>query len=133
MQEIIDFLTANANGCLATVSEGKPRVRPWMFAHAHKGKLYFGTSNKKSVFQQLKTLPYVEFTSTSPALVTARVRGTVEFTGDRELKKKILDTHEMVRSIYQSPDNPEFELFCIASGEASLSDFSGQPPKVFKF
>jgi len=133
MKEIFDFLIANPNGCLATVSTGEPRARPWMFALAYDGKPYFCTSNQKEVFRQLQAVPYVEFTSTSPALVTARVRGKIVFSADRALKQKILDTHELVRQIYKSADNPKFELFFIISGEATLSDFSGRPPKKFSF
>lgn len=133
MKEMIDFFTANANGCLATVSDGKPRVRPFMFAMEHDNKCYFSTSNKKDVFRQLKNVPYAAFTSTSPDMVTARVQGVIEFSNDFELKKKIFDMHDLVRSIYKTPDNPALELFYIAAGEATLSDFSGNPPKAFKF
>jgi len=133
MRQVFDFLSAHAMGCLATVSNGMPRVRPWMFALEHGGKPYFCTSNQKEVFRQLQAVPYVEFTTTSPEMVTARIRGQIEFSADLALKRRILDQSELVRSIYRTPDNPAFELFFIASGEASLSDFSGQPPRTFTF
>jgi uncharacterized pyridoxamine 5'-phosphate oxidase family protein len=104
-----------------------------MFALAHEGKPYFATSNAKDVFRQLRAVPYAEFTASSAELVTVRVRGTVRFSGDRTLKKEILDRHAIVRSVYGSPDNPRLELFCIDSGEAVLSDFSGRPPKIVRF
>jgi hypothetical protein len=39
----------------------------------------------------------------------------------------------LVCSIHQTADNSHFELIRIVSGEASISDFSGAPPKTFSF
>lgn len=133
MKTIFGFLTAHRMGCLATVSGGRPRVRPWMFALAHEGKPYFCTSNRKEVFRQLQEVPFVEFTATSPEMVTVRLRGRIEFSSDIKLKSRVLDGSDLVRSIYQTPDNPAFELFFLAEGQATMSDFSGQPPQAFRF
>lgn len=133
MKEVIEFLKANSMGCLATVEDGKPRVRPWGFMLEQEGKLWFCTANTKDVFHQLQKDPAIEFTSTSQAYVTVRIRGKVRFSKDLEMKKKIIDNSPMVKGIYHMPDNPIFEIFYLEHGNAIVSDFSGKPPKTFEF
>lgn len=132
MKEVIEFLKVNSTGFLATVEEGKPHVRPWGFMLEQDGKLWFCTANTKDVFRQLQKNPAVEF-SASQNYVTARVSGEVKFSKDLKMKKTILDNDDVVKEIYKTPDNPIFEIFYLDHGKAILSDFSGQPPKVFAF
>lgn len=60
-----------------------------------------------------------------------RISGKVEFTSNLELKQKVIESNELVKTLYQSGDNPEFEVFTI-SGDATIADFSGNPPKNYK-
>lgn len=133
MKEVIEFLNSNLTGCLGTVENGKPRVRPFQFMFERQGKLYFCTANTKEVYKQLQATPWVEFSTTSKDFVTVRLRGQISFSNDIEIKKQILDSYEMIRNIYQTPDNPIFEVFFMEHGSAIMSDFSGQPPKNFSF
>lgn len=133
MKEVIDFLSANQMGSLATVEDGKPRVRPWGFMLAQDGKLWFCTSNNKDVFHQLQKNPAMEFTSSTAEFATIRVRGEVTFSNDMEMKKTIIKSNPMVKSVYQTAENPIFEIFFLEHGKAVLSDFSGQPPRIFEF
>lgn len=133
MEEVIRLLKENPYGAFATVNDGKPCVRPWGFMFEEGGKLYFATANTKEVFQQLQKCPYAAFTSTSKDFVTVRVSGEVTFTKDIAYKQKALDSNEQVKGLYGTADNPTFEVFYIEHGEASISDFSGQPPKKFTF
>lgn len=134
MKEMIEFLNQNPTGSLATVNtNGEPRVRPFQFMLEQDGKLYFCTANTKNVYRQMKSNPSFEFTVTSPAMVTLRVRGKAQFEENLPIKEKILESNDLVRSIYQKADNPIFEIFFINCGEAVLSDFSGQPPRSILF
>jgi uncharacterized pyridoxamine 5'-phosphate oxidase family protein len=65
--------------------------------------------------------------------VTVRVRGKAEFRNDMAAKQKIIDTNPLVQSIYQTADNPSFEVFFLDHGEAVISDFSGRPPRAVTF
>ncbi|WP_368488653.1 pyridoxamine 5'-phosphate oxidase family protein [Clostridium sp. BJN0013] len=47
MEEVIKIFKENGYGFLATVEDGKPRVRPFGFMFYEDGKLYFCTSNTK--------------------------------------------------------------------------------------
>lgn len=133
MKEVVDFLTANPMGVLATVDGDKPRVRPWGFMFAEGSRLWFCTANTKEVFRQMKNNPAVEFCSTSKDMATVRVSGEVRFSKDMDVKKTVLAKSELVKSIYKAADNPVFEVFCIEHGKAVKSDFSGRPPQVFEF
>lgn len=133
MNEIIDFLNANRNGAFATIDNGRPRVRPWGFMMVEDRKFYFCTSNKKDVYKQMQLNPNVEFTATSEDMVTVRLSGKAIFSDDLCMKEKVFDSDEDLKYVYESYSNPAFEIFYIESGEAILSDFSENPPKVIRF
>lgn len=133
MNEVIKFLKENSIVYLATVEKGEPRVRPFQFMLEDVQKLYFCTGNTKEAYKQLKAYPLVEFTTSNQKYEWIRVRGEVRFINDLVIKAKILESNQLVKSIYKTPDNQIFEVFCIEHGKAILADFSGQPPKEIKF
>ncbi len=54
MKDILEFLTNNPIGTLATVGlDNKPKIRPFTFFFEKEGKLWFETSNEKDVFNEL--------------------------------------------------------------------------------
>lgn len=133
MQQAIRFLQENSTGFLATVDNGKPRVRPFQFMLEEGGKLYFCTNNTKEVFKQLQANPLVEFCSSTPNFAWIRLSGEAKFSDDVSIKTRIVQASDLVRSIYKTPDNPIFQIFYIEHGTAVLADFSGQPPKQITF
>lgn len=133
MKEIVNFLKESGIGFLATVNNGKPYVRPFQFMLEEGSKLYFCTNNTKEVFKQLKANPSIEFSSVINNFSWIRLRGEAVFSDDLAIKAKILDNNEQIKSIYQRPDNPIFEIFYIARGTAVIADFSSQPPKQILF
>ena len=133
MEQVLNLLKEDGYGFLATVDNGKPRVRPFGFMFEEEGKLYFCTNNQKDVYKQLMVLPYIEYSRTSKDMVTVRISGNVTFTQDIDKKEKALDSSELVRRGYKSADNPIFEVFYIEHGTATISDFSGNPPRELEF
>jgi uncharacterized pyridoxamine 5'-phosphate oxidase family protein len=133
MQEIIKVLKENPMGNLATVENGKPRVRPWGFMLEEGGQFFFCTNTTKDVYTQLQTTPYIEFTTTTKDMVWVRLNGQIKFSDDLQLKEKVLEANQMVKNIYQTPDNPIFAVFYLEHGTATMADFSGQPPRTFEF
>ena len=133
MQEVKRILGERRAGALATVEEGKPRVRPFQFQFEDGGKYYFCTANTKDVCRQLKQSPCVEFTAWAEDGTTVRLRGEVRFAGGKEIKERVLKDNDPVRSIYQSADNPVFEVFYLEHGQAIVADFSGRPPRRLTF
>jgi uncharacterized pyridoxamine 5'-phosphate oxidase family protein len=133
MKEAIKLLKENQYGFLATVDNGKPRVRPFGFMFEEDGKIYFCTNSNKEVYRQLNDLPYVEYSATSKDMVTVRISGEVIFCDDIDKKEKALSASELVKRVYKSADNPIFKVFYIQHGTATIADFSGQPPKKIEF
>jgi uncharacterized pyridoxamine 5'-phosphate oxidase family protein len=131
MKEVIKRLSENPAGFLATIENGEPR--PWGFMFEENGKFYFCTNNTKDAYRQLQATPVVEFATLDKNMVWVRLRGKVKFTEDMKIKEKIVSGNELVKSIYQSAVNPIFKAFYIEHGTASISDFSGRPPKKFEF
>ena len=120
MQEFIHFFEKNRCGFLATIDNGRPRVRPWSFLVEDNGKIWFLTTNKKRVFKQLKENPYIEFCSCSTEYISARLSGKIEFCNDMKIKERVLDERPILKEIYQSADNPLLESFYVGHGTLSL-------------
>jgi uncharacterized pyridoxamine 5'-phosphate oxidase family protein len=131
MSEVVDFLKENPIQHLATVGlDGKAKVRPMQFMVENNSKLYFCTSNEKLVYKELQKSSDIELTAASPEFVWIRITGKVNFTDDLKIKQEVIDNNELVKSIYETPDNPVFEVFSI-EGKAVIADFSGEPPKEY--
>lgn len=132
MKEILDFLKANSVQYLATVgTDGKAKCRPFMFMFEKEGKLWFCTNNQKDVYSEMTKNPNIEVTTSSPEFAWLRISGTATFENNMEVKKACMEV-PMVQGIYQTAENPIFEVFYIKDGTAVLADFSGNPPKEFK-
>ena len=133
MKNLIKFLTNNPIGFLATIQNGKPRVRPFGFQFFENGKFFFITSNKKEVYHQLSKTPYAEFSSISNNWTIARVKGQVNFSDDIQNKDRALENSPIAKKTYKTPDNPELELIYIHTGEAILFNLSGSDCEKFSF
>ena len=134
MEEVIKFLKENRIGFLASVDNGRPRVRPFGFMLEEKGKLYFCTNTTKDVYKQLKSIPYIEFSCTNKEVNTwLRLSGQITFSDDREMKEKIIESNDLLKNLYKTADNPIFTIFYLEHGSASIWSFSEQTPKRFEF
>jgi len=129
---VTNFLIKSQVQYLATIGlDGKPKVRPFQFMLEEGGKLYFCTSNQKTVFKELQKHPYVEFCASGENFSWLRLNGKVVFSKDLGLKARIQDASPIVKSIYKTPDNPVFEIFYLDGAVATIADFSGNPPQTF--
>ena len=130
MSEVINFLTENPLIYLATSGlDGNAKVRPILFYFEENGKPYFCTANTKPMFKELDTNPNCEIVVATPEFAWLRIAGKVEFTDDFDLKQKVIDSNELVKTLYETADNPTFEVFTV-TGKATIADFSGTPPKT---
>ena len=128
---VTDFLIQSQVQYLATIGlDDKPKVRPFQFMLEEGGKLYFCTSNQKPVFKEMQKHPYVEFCASGANFSWLRLSGRVVFSKDLSLKARIQDASPIVKSIYQTPENPAFEIFYLDGAVATIADFSGNPPQT---
>ena len=132
MSEVINFLTENPLIYLATSGlDGNAKVRPILFYFEENGKPYFCTANTKPMFKELDTNHNCEIVVATPEFAWLRIAGKVEFTDDLDLKQKVIDSNELVKTLYETADNPTFVVFTVA-GKATVADFSGNPPKTYE-
>jgi uncharacterized pyridoxamine 5'-phosphate oxidase family protein len=134
MEEVIKFLRENRLGFLASVDNGKPKVRPWGFMFEEKGKFYFCTNTTKDVYKQLKKTPYIEFSCTNKEFNTwLRLSGQITFSDDRKIKEKIFESNDPIKNMYKTPDNPIFTVFYVEHGTAAIGSFFPQLPRDLSF
>lgn len=112
-------------GVLATQDGAKVKTRYFQFLFCDGKKVYFCTANNKPVFKQLQANPYVSFcTTTKDFNPVMSINGKAVFVNDLALKNRALDENPNIKGIYQSADNPIFELFYIETEEIETFDFA---------
>ncbi len=132
MEKLLDFLSNNPVQHLSTVGlDGKPKCRPFQFMTQSGGKLWFCTSNKKEVYRELEANSALELSVCSAEGAWCRISGVARFENNIAVKEFCMAI-PLIRSIYQSIENPDFEVFCIEKGRAVIADFSGNPPQIFE-
>ena len=87
--EIMKFLNAHPACHLATLENGKPRVRGMLMYRADEKGLLFHTGIGKALAKQVPNGAPVEACFNSPEL-QVRVSGTAQIVDDLELKKEIV-------------------------------------------
>ena len=131
MNEVIAFLQENPVQYLATVGrDGKAKCRPFMFCFEQDGKLWFCTNNQKDVYKDMQANPYIEVSISSLSYVWIRLSGRAVFENNMAVKEGCMN-NPIVKSQYQTADNPIFTVFYLADARAVISDFSGNPPKEY--
>ena len=87
--EILKFLNAHPACHLATLENGKPRVRGMLMYRADEQGLLFHTGIGKALAKQVPNGAPAEACFNSPEL-QVRVSGTTQIVDDLELKKEIV-------------------------------------------
>ena len=115
MNDVINFLKENNLIYLATSGlDGNAKVRPILFYFEEDEKPYFCTANTKPMFKELDANPNCEIVVATPEFAWLRIAGEAEFTDNLELKQKVIDSNELVKSLYETADNPTFEVFTVS-------------------
>lgn len=115
MNETLKLLADNPCVVLSTVDEqGRPHGRVVQYLFPVEGNLCFCTNRTKNMSKQMKACAHVCITGHTPDFsAVMRVNGEAEFVDSMELKTRALEENPGIREIYQSPENPDFELFWI--------------------
>jgi uncharacterized pyridoxamine 5'-phosphate oxidase family protein len=120
MAAAIEFFKKNQYGFLATVDNGRPRVRAFSILKIEGDTLYFGTSNDRAVFVQLKENLLAEWVSMDPkTYTTVRAMGEVVFIDDMEIKRAAIASSPMLKEMYAGEKAKEFEMFYMPKPEIS--------------
>ena len=130
MEEVLKFIKECGVYYLATVEDGKPRVRPFGTAEIFENHLYIQTGNKKDVFKQIQKNPNVEICAFKDGK-WLRLRGILKQDDRYEARKDMLDKNPYLRGMYDENDG-NTEVLYFESAEAIFSEF-GKEPRVVKF
>lgn len=131
MNEVVKFLEENPVQYLATVGrDGKAKCRPFMFSLEKDGKLWFCTNNTKEVYRDMQKNPEIEVSVASPTYAWIRLSGKAVFINDMAVKEACMN-NPIVKSQYQTAENPIFEVFYLMNAKAVIADFSGNPPAEY--
>ncbi len=126
MKEALEFLKNCGTFYLATNEDGQPRVRPFGAVGEFEGKLYFGTNNKKDVYNQMKKNAKVEICGMNKG-EWMRVAGEVKEDTRREARVAMMDANtEAMSSMYNVDDNL-MTVFAFENGSATLYSFTDEP------
>ena len=124
MKRFDEMLKNNLYGVMATVEQDRPQTRVFQYLFMVEGKVYFGTTNNKPVYEQMKNNPYVSYctygTDFEPVL---SVNGRAVFEDNREVKERAMQEYPAIKDLYHSPDNPIVEVFYIDVDEVVTFDF----------
>ena len=131
MNEVVKFLQENPVQYLATVGrDGRAKCRPFMFAGEMDGRLWLCTNSTKDVYKDMQANPNIEISVSGPTYAWIRLSGRAVFEDNLSAKEMCI-RNPIVRSQYQTADNPIFEVFYLADAHAVIADFSGNPPREY--
>lgn len=118
-EEIIRFLNQNPVCHLATVEDGKPRVRGMFMYRADEQGLLFHTGASKSIAKQIRAGAPVEACFNSSD-VQVRVAGVAEVVEDMALKKEILAARPFMQPWVAKHGYELLVVFRVAPCEAAV-------------
>ncbi|MDU4802113.1 MAG: pyridoxamine 5'-phosphate oxidase [Clostridium butyricum] len=111
----------HTSGYFATVEDDKADIRGWQFQFIEDGKIYFCTSNKKDVYQQLQKNPNCAF-SCNAGGYAFRIRGKAIMVTDKEVISNIhASIDKNVAEVYPTPEDNGFAVFYLENGEVKYS------------
>ena len=130
MQEVLEFLKTCGTYYLATVDDGKARVRPFGTINIFEDKLYIQTGKSKNVAKQIESNPNVEICAFKDGK-WIRVSGNLVLDDRREAKKDMLDKNPTLRGMYNEDDDNTAVLY-FEHATATISSFT-EAPVTFEF
>lgn len=130
MHDVVQFLTECGTFFVATTEGDQPRVRPFGAVLEHGGRIYFCTGNHKEFYKQSVRNPKTEICACKESGQWLRITGSIVFEMNIEVKRKFLDAMPALRGLYQSADNPVFEVFYLGDARATFHSFTAPPRTV---
>ena len=130
MKEVQEFIKEAGVYYLATVDNGKPRVRPFGTIEIFEDKLYIQTGKSKDVYKQILSNSNVELCAFKDGK-WIRVSGELVPDDRVEAKKDMLDKNPTLRGMYNENDDNTIVLY-FKNAKAVISSFT-ETPKVIEF
>lgn len=132
MDEIVSYLTGIPAWYLATIDEAdpeQPRVRPFSFACADAGKLWFCTSRDKDVWRELSAHPKFELSGWKPGSYWIVVSGEADLADDAQVSDAVRQAgfrHMVgIGEEHASANDGLLAFFSVRRGVARFCDIDG--------
>ena len=119
--EIIDFMNANPDSCMATVEGNKPHVRGVGIIKADENGIIIQTSTRKDIYKQLSANPNVElWFGNAEQRTQVRVSGAVEAVDDAELKAEVMAKRPFLKEEIEKGVYGELAIYRLKKGVAHV-------------
>ena len=128
MERALQFLRQHKEVTLATCEGNLPKLRMFQIMKQEGNLLFFATSEKKAVWNELLNNPNVEILAYADN-VSVRCTGMVNFNVEEDIKRWIYDNNDVLSRLYNSYD--QLVYFCLPIAEMDYYDLSPTPP-IFK-
>lgn len=130
---IIDLVKDAGYGCLATVENGKPRVRPMMPHLNDDGKLLLALLSHSRTIPQIKQNPKVEMCYIDRKMCFCRIAGTAVVSEDVGKKEIVWNNIPMLRNYFSGPQDPNYVLLEIDSETIETMTPTQKAPDQVRF
>jgi uncharacterized pyridoxamine 5'-phosphate oxidase family protein len=125
LQKALEFLRKHNEITFATTDGTSPKLRIFQIMRQEGTTLYFATSSKKAVWQELQANPNVELLAFADN-VSVRCSGMVSFDVSEDVKRWIYDNNPVLPRLYTSYD--KLEYFCLPIVDLDYFDLTPTPP-----
>ena len=95
---------------MATVCNNKPELRVFQIMKQEGVRLYFATSPKKAVWQQLQDNPNIELLASADR-ISVRCKGAVSFEVEEDVKRWIFENNRCCRACMSVTTNSYISCF----------------------
>ena len=130
LNKALHFLSEHNEIAFATCEGDSPKLRIFQIMKREGNMLYFATSAKKAVWQELQENPNVEILTYADN-VSVRCSGMVNFYVSEEMKRWIYEHNDVLSRLYTSYD--QLEYFCLPIAELDYYDLTPTPPVNLHF
>ena len=130
MEKALKFLCEHKNVALATSEDNIPKLRIFQIMKQEGNVLYFATSEKKAVWQELRKNPNVELIAYD-GNISVRCSGMVNFNVEDDVKRWIYEHNDVLLRLYDRYD--QMVYFCLPIAEMDYYDLQPTPPVLLHF
>lgn len=130
LNKALHFLSEHNEVAFATCKGDFPKIRMFQIMRQEGHVLYFATSSKKAVWQELKANPNVELLAYADN-ISVRCSGMANFDVSEDVKRWIYDNNPVLPRLYTSYD--KLEYFCLPIAELDYFDLTPTPPVNLHF
>ena len=130
MEKALKFLCEHKDVALATSEDNIPKLRIFQIMKQEGNVLYFATSEKKAVWQELRKNPNVELI-VYDGNISVRCSGMVNYNVEDDVKRWIYEHNDVLSRLYDRYD--QMVYFCLPIAEMDYYDLQPTPPVLLHF